>query len=210
MGRTAIDLVGHQFERLTVIARAGSRHSGSAWRCRCVCGKEIVTVRGALRRGAATSCGCRQRETAAALLAITARTHGGTRSSEYTTWVNMIQRCTNPKNPQWGRYGQRGIRIHQAWFDFENFFDDMGSRPSPKHTIDRIDNDGDYEAGNCRWATPREQGRNQSRNKFIEHDGVRRCVAEWAEVVGINDSTLRARLSHGWEIGRALTRDVRR
>lgn len=121
------------------------------------------------------------------------------RTPEQGALINIIQRCTNPNNPQYSSYGGRGITVCDRWrHSFENFLADMGPRPSDKHSIDRIDNDGNYEPGNCRWATQREQCRNKRSNRIIEFDGVRLPVVDWAERLGVPVEMLRGRIKQGW------------
>ncbi len=133
--------------------------------------------------------------------------HGhGRRSSQtriWRAWKSMLQRCEAPNNRGYSRYGGRGISVCERWHDFSNFLADMGERPEGL-TLDRINNDGNYEPGNCRWATIKEQSRNKSTNRFIEFNGERRCLTEWAEVLGIKTGTLQARLKK-WPIEQALT-----
>lgn len=124
----------------------------------------------------------------------------------YGTWQQMLQRCQNPKVDSFGRYGGRGISVCDRWKEsFWNFVDDMGERPSAKHSIDRVDNDGNYEPNNCRWATAREQARNTSRNTVLTHDGKTMCVCDWAKYLGISDRALSIRLKR-WPLAEALTR----
>lgn len=134
--------------------------------------------------------------------------HGLSKTVGYRTWYAMLQRCQNPRNPVFRRYGGRGITVCDRWQSFENFYADMGSRPTPKHSIDRIDNNGNYEPGNCRWATPHEQARNRGDNYLIEWRGETRCLSDWCEVVGLTYSTVKGRLDSGWSVERALTADI--
>lgn len=138
--------------------------------------------------------------------------HGQTRRSgrttEYRIWASMIQRCTNPRVRSYRSYGQRGISVCERWLSFAAFYADVGPRPSTKHTLDRIDNDGHYEPGNVRWATALEQSRNSRHARRYEFNGEVRCISEWAEVTGINYWTLRHRFDAGWSPERALSTAV--
>lgn len=135
---------------------------------RCACGTEKSVGRYQIKTGRSTSCGCRQRELAAAR----ATTHGMTNSPEFTSWLCMKARCTNPRNDNFARYGGRGIQVHAGWMEsFEDFYAHLGPKPSPSHTLDRIDVDGDYEPGNVRWATPSEQRANQAPQVLSTHCG---------------------------------------
>jgi len=134
----------------------------------------------------------------------------GKYSPEYSIWMNLRARCNNPKNNRYDSYGARGIKVCDRWMaDFVNFLEDMGRRPSKAHSIDRIDNDGNYEPGNCRWATRKEQCRNRRSSRFLEFNGQVKTAAEWAEEVGIEQSTLNLRLKYGWSVERALTQPLR-
>lgn len=127
------------------------------------------------------------------------------RTPEYKAWQAMIDRCDNKNNQRYERYGGRGIRVCDRWSSsFAAFFEDLGPRPSKDHSLDRIDNDGDYEPGNCRWATRETQIRNTSRNIYVDHDGKRMTLADWSRETGINFFTLRGRILKGWSTKDAL------
>lgn len=198
------DLTGQSFGRLTVIATVGkSVHGKYLWRCQCSCGKETVVVGGDLVSGRTLSCGCRNLEQ----IVQRTRTHGLTGTRTYRIWAMMIQRCTNPAMvDSWVNYGGRGIRVCSSWLhSFENFLEDMGHPPSSKHSIDRIDNNGDYEPGNCRWATRVEQSNNRRNNVRLTHQGKTQTVAQWAEELGVTHGMLRHRLKTGASLEEVLS-----
>lgn len=162
----ALDIAGHKFGKLTVLYRIeNSSDRKSRWVCKCECGKESIVQGKSLRRGNTKSCGC-------LLVEIRGKatiTHGLRRRPEYKTWCNMKQRCYNEKRKDYQYYGGRGIKICDRWLDsFENFYTDMGPRPSIDLSIDRLDVDGNYEPENCKWATCAEQLRNRRCNKTNE------------------------------------------
>jgi hypothetical protein len=155
------DMTGREFGYLTVIRRDGTYRNTTqaAWLCRCRCGTTTSVCGNSLRSGRSRSCGCLIRE-----VAITFNTtHGKTGSRAYNVWGGMLQRCLNPNNAAWSDYGGRGITVCKRWLTFENFYADMGD-PLEGLTLDRFpNNDGNYEPGNCRWATRKEQAINQRR-----------------------------------------------
>jgi len=124
-------------------------------------------------------------------------TNGRKTSPEYKSWGGMIQRCENPKNPSYHNYGGRGVRVCRRWHDFVCFLKDMGPKPSPLHTLERVDNDRGYSARNCRWATRPEQARNTGRNRWLIVDGVRITAKDASREYGIHYQTLRNRLKRG-------------
>jgi hypothetical protein len=128
-------------------------------------------------------------------------------SATYQTWRNMRSRCENPNVPAYKNYGGRGITVCERWQDFPSFLADMGERPEGM-TIERINNDGNYEPDNCRWATRRQQGRNTRANQLVTLDGETKCLTEWAEERGIKMPTLWARLRLGWTPEEAITTPV--
>lgn len=164
------------------------------WNCRCECGAEGEVSSHTLRNGSSTSCGCFMREFQAARW----KTHGKTGSKEYIVYRGMIKRCTNPNEPSYKNYGGRGIAVCQRWLDsFENFLDDMGERPNGKFSLNRLNNEGNYCKENCAWSSDIEQHNNTRCNRYITRDGVTKTIAEWCRELGLNRSTVYARLYWG-------------
>src|SRR5262249_47439361 len=155
-----VDLAGMRFGRLTVIRRYGKARP-TRWICSCDCGSIDVVVAGSnLKTGHTASCGCLHRD----IVTTHGAAKGGRNSRTYSTWAGMIQRCTNSKTSEYENYGGRGITVCQRWLDsYEAFLADMGEKPSGK-TIDRINNDGNYEPSSCRWVSQRENNRNSQRS----------------------------------------------
>lgn len=188
------DISGQRFGRLTVLEFSHIQDGRAFWRCLCDCGTNAIVNGRNLRQRLTMSCGCIRTEN------VTERntTHGMTFTSEFSCWTAIISRCTNPKNSHFKYYGGRGIAVCQRWLDsFENFFEDMGPNPSPKHTIDRKDNDGPYCKENCRWATRKEQGQNKRNNVKITFRGKTQCASAWSMELGISRKTVVRRHRNG-------------
>jgi hypothetical protein len=168
-------LTGRKFTRLLVIARAGSnKHGFSIWKCVCDCGNERIVGAGELLRGESKSCGCLRTERISKLKFKHGHARSGNASPTYQSWMAMHLRCTNPNSNNWENYGGRGITICERWqgeHGFENFLADLGERPEG-HTLDRREVNGNYEPGNCRWATPTEQSNNRrnTQQPFMEEE----------------------------------------
>lgn len=131
--------------------------------------------------------------------------HGDYGSPEYAAWNHMKARCGNPKHRQYADYGGRGIQVIPRWIDYNAFLEDMGRRPSKNHSLDRRDNKLGYFKENCRWATTKEQNRNNRRNRLLTHNGKTQCIVAWAEEIGVAHSVIQCRISRGWTTERALS-----
>ena len=201
IGRTAIDLSGRTFNKLSVLIPIGVHHKGSIiWKCRCECGGFTKVTSYRLKTGHTKSCGC---------LKGGVIRHGKTGTPEYYVWTSLRQRCNDSNTSSYQHYGGRGISVCERWNDFANFLEDMGERPTPDHQIDRIENDGDYTPDNCRWATRRQQAGNKRVTRNITFNGETMCIRAWARKLDINYLTLYRRIVQAkWPIERALTEHI--
>jgi len=206
MSTERIDMTGQTYGRLTVVRYEGRSENGRRlWLCECECGNTKVIDGGELRRGNVRSCGCLSSEMARDRLL----THGMSRTKIYREWNKMKQRCNGKNLRDYRDYAERGIKVCDRWVnDFQSFYDDVSKLPNfkePGYSLDRIDNDGDYEPGNVRWADSITQANNRRNNVLITYNGETYTQAEWARKMGINYATLQTRLLSGWSIERALT-----
>lgn len=192
-----IDLTGQTFGRLTVIEQAHRPGQRPHWLCHCQCGNEVVIVGWTLRSGHTRSCGCVRVETTRQRMTTHGATLNRTRSPENIAWKHMRMRCLNPRTREYPNYGGRGITICERWSTFENFLADMGPRPKGT-SLDRIDNNGNYEPSNCRWATPMQQGANTRRNRFVMYQGEHIILAEAIRRSGISLPGVKRRIRAGW------------
>lgn len=200
-----IDITGQTFNRLTAIARV----KGRRWRFRCECGEEIVQDSAPVKNGNTKSCGCLSRE-----ITISRSTKHGFASRDcrhplYDLWVGMKSRCLNPNHVAYPRYGGAGITVCDRWLSFSNFVSDMGPRPTGA-SLDRINGLKGYEPTNCRWANRTEQSENTCRNQYLEVDGERLTVSQWARKLGVDQRTLNRRRALGWSDRDVITKPIKR
>jgi hypothetical protein len=193
---------GMRVRHLVLLGPIRRRHTKHGtfiyWLCRCDCGKEVEVRTSILGSGDKASCGCRK--------------HGHSYRQELglSCWNNMKDRCGNPNNSKYHLYGGKGVKVCERWrHSFLDFLADMGERPSRKHSIDRIDGNGNYEPGNCRWATAEEQALNTERNRRLTAFGQTMPLSVWAKRCGIHHKTLTNRINRGWDLERALTAPTR-
>jgi hypothetical protein len=200
-----------QFGRLTIIAEEGT----DKWRrrlvkCLCDCGKDTIVRFYSLKSGNTRSCGCLFKEIN---FGITAITHGATKDRKvtraYQAWKAMKVRCQNTKSKYFKNYGGRGITICERWQSFTNFLADMGECPAGL-SLERSNNNGNYEPGNCKWTTMEEQNRNRRSNVFITFEGRTQCMSDWANEFHLRPGALRYRLSRGWPVYRAFNEPLKK
>lgn len=172
------NLLNKKFAYLTIIQKCGRNKIGCIlWKCKCVCGNEILQPSNNLISGRTVSCGCKRIK------------HGKCRTSSYKSWNDMKSRCLNKKHKSYNNYGGRGIKICDKWLKFENFYEDMGDRPR-NMSLDRINNSGNYCKENCRWATAKEQANNTRSNHLVTCNGKIMNITQWAKELNVSRSTL--------------------
>lgn len=201
MPRKALDITGQRFNRLLVVKRDQSRPKPPTWICRCDCGATTSVTTAHLVEQRTQSCGYLKRERQV--------THGRSKTRVYRIWNGMRERCENPHNKRWADYGGRGITVCERWRTFANFYADMGEPPLDA-SIERIDNNGSYEPGNCRWAGRKEQQRNRRGLRLVTYQGETLSLVEWSERLGLPYGRLQTRMVRGWSAERAFTTEYAR
>jgi hypothetical protein len=198
-GPRFIDLAGQTFGKWTVVGEAvGYKPPATHWDCTCECGNKSKVSGKQLRSGKSNGCKyCGPKR------------HGRSQTTEYRVFHDMHNRCTNPSIAAYKDYGGRGITVCDEWESFESFYRDMGPRPSPRYTIDRINNSLGYSKENCRWATKQEQARNTRSCHLLTFNGETRCLSDWAAHFNISPTTITGRLQKGWSVSDALTAPVK-
>ena len=199
------NLSGRRFGRLLVVECLGRRlnYSGFLYQCTCDCGNITNVISQVLRSGYVRSCGCLANETKRRKDNKYIK-HGKTRTPAFYSWASMKERCLQKNYKEFHNYGGRGITICERWLEsFNNFFEDMGERP-PGTTLDRIDNNGNYEPSNCRWATNSQQHRNTRSNVWIEYNGERKLLIDWSNEKKLSQSVIQKRIKAGWSVEKAL------
>lgn len=198
-----IDITGLKYGRLTVISYSGTRNEESLWNCVCECGNRSITSRRSLARGLTQSCGCLRLETLSRLRYRHGCATRAGRSSEYTSWSAMKERCLNPKSKYFKNYGARGITVCDEWMKFGVFLSDMGSRPLGT-TLERKDNNDSYRKDNCIWATWGEQSNNKRTSRRITFNGKTQTLSQWCDELTLPYNTIIARVSRGWNTDAAF------
>lgn len=205
------DIVGKRFGLLQVSAYRGKTAGGQhEYTCKCDCGSEKVTRRNYLFSGTTTSCGCYRKsvcwQNRSSHRETIRNAYGRVNSPEYAAWASMKDRCFNSNHRAYHNYGGRGIKVCDEWVNsFETFLQDVGRRPSARHSLERVDNEIGYLSSNVVWATQADQDNNKRTNRIIEFGGETRTLTQWATLQGMSKETLHSRLKAGWGVEKALT-----
>lgn len=211
-----LDLLNQRFGRLVVVEKSNSKNGETMWKCKCDCGKTTIVSTSNLKAGRIKSCGCFKLDKLIEL----STTHNQRHTFLYEVWKAIRQRCNNPKHASYHNYGGRGIAVCDEWNkSFQAFYDwsyangystENQKDEKLKLTIDRINNDGNYEPSNCRWVDRKTQSRNMRTTKFITFKGQTKSVSEWCELYGINRNSFDVRIKGGWSIEDALTKPIKK
>lgn len=200
MSKKMLDISGNKFGELIAIQfHSRGILNRPKWLCKCSCGNEKVVYYSFLMSGHTKSCGCLKRINTVRANVVHGQSRNDGTTSEYAAWQGMKTRCYNKNSKHYKDYGGRGISICDRWLQsFENFFEDMGKRPSNKHSLDRFpNNDGNYEPSNCRWATKMQQAANCRSNHWVEYNGEKMIVADWARKFNTTDNRILERIKNG-------------
>lgn len=209
-GQNVKNILGKRFGRLTVVSFFKIIKNQAYWTCLCDCGKTKNIKSANLSIGSTSSCGCLIKDVISDIHFKHGES-GKSKTVEYETWKSIKARCYNIKNEHYIDYGGRGITMCDEWINsFDVFLADMGRRPSPKHSIDRIENDKGYYKENCRWATRKEQSNNRRNNVFLTFNNQTLSINEWAKKTNIKRMTISARIKHGWTLEKALTTPLKK
>lgn len=201
-------LEGLRFERLVVLHRSSVKGQGRVrFLCKCDCGNLVEVLSDQLKSGKTKSCGCLQKERASQ----SNKAHGLSTTPEYIAWRDMVNRCCNENHKSYHHYGGRGIKVCDRRLNsFENFIVDMGLRPGKHFELDRKENNGNYEPGNCRWTTCTINQRNKRTNPLITYKNETKTASEWSEITGIACNVIANRIArYNWSVERALTEPAR-
>ncbi|MEK5272553.1 hypothetical protein NSR00_17730 [Aeribacillus sp. FSL K6-8394] len=206
MGSKRIDITGKKFGRLTVIEYTYTKGKIAYWRCLCECGNETIVMGANLRHGKTKSCGCIHKKIRSNL----SFKHGQADTRLFKIWSNMKDRCENPHNKRYDRYGGRGIKVCDEWHEFKNFYDwAINNGYNDQLTIERKDINKNYEPDNCEWIPQSKQAKNRSSNIKVTIDGETKILMDWSRKTGINYGTLKGRYKRG-DRGKRLIRPVER
>lgn len=201
--------IGQKFNYLTVLSRLDAKDKAGSklFECKCDCGKVVPRAISKVINGAVKSCGCMQAQIVSPEGEIVNSnfSHGMCGSDVYSIWNSMIARCTNPNGDNWNNYGGRGISVCERWLLFANFYEDMGDRPLPGLSLERVDNNLGYCPENVVWANSNTQARNKRNTIFLTLNGDRKSLAEWSEITGFKPMTIRKRKVSGWTDEETLT-----
>lgn len=193
------DLIGKTYNRLTIVSFHSVKKGRTHFLCKCSCGNTTIVNLSKLNYGSTKSCGC--------IKANSNVRHRLRQSREYMIWAGMKSRCSDVNHSGYKYYGARGVTVCPRWNNFVEFFSDMGTCPTG-HTLDRINNDGNYEPGNCRWATLKEQANNKRNNRLLTYNGITKTLPQWCDELKLSRATITNRLFNGWSVERSLTEPI--
>lgn len=197
-GAIPLDLTNCRFSKLLALYRTNNKSPDGSfiWMCRCDCGSNVEVASTILRKGYKNMCDVCRIEN----IRLGKISHNMSTTNTYKSWIGMKDRVTNKNHIHYKNYGGRGITIYEKWINsFENFYKDVGDRPSLKHTLDRIDNDGNYEPGNVKWSTKKEQMRNRRNTIFLSYEGVVKSIDDWCEQLNIKKHLVYSKIRSGWD-----------